>query len=39
VDYRTSSIGKLAFLNNVVGVLEAEMDMEGNFTEKIWEWK
>jgi hypothetical protein len=37
--YRTSSTGKLSFLNNVVGVFEAEMDMEGNFSEKIWEWK
>ena len=38
--YRTtSSTGKLAFLNNVVGVFEAEIDAEGNVTEKIWEWK
>jgi hypothetical protein len=37
--YRTSSTGKLSFLNNVVGVYEAEMDAEGNFTQKIWEWK
>ena len=37
--YRTSSSGKLSFLNNVVGVFEAEMDSEGNFTERIWEWK
>jgi hypothetical protein len=38
--YRTtSSSGKLAFLNNVVGVFEAEIDSEGNVTEKIWEWK
>jgi hypothetical protein len=35
----TSSTGKLAFLNNVVGVFEAEIDAEGNVTEKIWEWK
>jgi hypothetical protein len=34
-----SSSGKLAFLNNVVGVFEAETDAEGNVTEKIWEWK
>jgi hypothetical protein len=26
-------------LNNVVGLFEAEVDAEGNFTEKIWEWK
>ncbi|HET7147500.1 MAG TPA: hypothetical protein VFI73_03285 [Candidatus Nitrosopolaris sp.] len=38
--YRTtSSTGKLAFLNNVVGVFEAEFDAEGNVIEKIWEWK
>jgi len=37
--YRTSSTGKLSFLNNVVGLFEAEADAEGNFTEKIWEWK
>jgi hypothetical protein len=35
--YRTSSTGRLAFLNNVV--LEAEVDTEGNFSEKTWEWK
>jgi hypothetical protein len=39
VFFRTSSTGKLSFLNNVVGVFEAEIDMEGNFTERIWEWK
>ena len=37
--YRTSSTGKLSFLNNIVGVFESENDNEGNFTEKIWEWK
>jgi hypothetical protein len=37
--FRTSSNGKLVFLNNIVGVFEAEVDTEGNFTEKIWEWK
>jgi hypothetical protein len=36
---RSSSICKLAFLDGVVGVFEAEMDIEGNLTEKIWEWK
>jgi hypothetical protein len=35
----TSSSGKLAFLNNVLGVFEAEIDAEGNEAEKIWEWK
>jgi len=37
--YSTSSTGKLAFLNNVVGVFESELDAEGNFSDKIWEWK
>ena len=37
--FRTASTGKLSFLTNTVGVLGAESDMEGNFTEKIWEWK
>lgn len=38
--YRTTALsGKLAFLNNVVGVFEADFDTEGNVTEKIWEWK
>ena len=37
--YRTASTGKLSFLNNTVGLFEAEVDEDGNFTEKIWEWK
>jgi len=37
--YRSSSSGKLASLNNRVGVLEAEVDAEGNFSEKTWDWK
>jgi hypothetical protein len=37
--YRTASTGKLSFLTNTVGLFEAEVDEEGNFTEKIWEWK
>ena len=37
--YRTSSTGKLSFLNNLVGLFETDVDTEGNFTEKIWEWK
>lgn len=37
--YRTSSTGRLASINNVVGVVEAEVDNEGNFSEKTWEWK
>jgi hypothetical protein len=34
-----SSNGKLAFLNNLVGVFEAHADAEGNFSGKTWEWK
>jgi hypothetical protein len=37
--YSTSSNGKLAFLDNLIGVFESEIDTEGNFSEKIWEWK
>jgi hypothetical protein len=37
--YRTSSTGKLAFLNSLIGLFETDVDTEGNFTEKIWEWK
>jgi hypothetical protein len=37
--FRTSSGSKLAFLNNMVGVFETEIDAEGNFSEKAWEWK
>ncbi len=37
--FSTSSTGKLAFLNNLVGLFETDVDTEGNFTEKIWEWK
>ena len=39
VFFRTSSDGKLAFLNNMVGVFESEIDADGNFSEKLWEWK
>lgn len=30
---------KLSFLNNMVGLFESEVDANGNFSEKIWEWK
>jgi hypothetical protein len=39
VFYRTSSAGKLASLNNLIGVFEVDIDAEGNFSEKLWEWK
>lgn len=37
--FSSPSSGKLSSLNNVVGAFEAEIDAEGNFTEKSWEWK
>lgn len=36
---RTSSTGKLAFIDGTVNVFEAEIDAEGNVTQKSWEWK
>jgi hypothetical protein len=40
VFFGTSSAGsKLAFLNNMMGVFESEIDADGNFSEKEWEWK
>jgi|SRR5918994_6400713 hypothetical protein len=36
---RSSSDGKLSFLNNMVGIFESEIDAAGNFSEKVWEWK
>jgi hypothetical protein len=37
--FETSSEDKLGFLNNIVGVFEAQVDAQGNFTDKTWEWK
>ncbi len=37
--YQTTSTGKLAFLNGMVGISENEVDAEGNVIEKNWEWK
>jgi hypothetical protein len=37
--FETSSEGELGFLNNMVGVFEAQVDAQGNFTDKTWEWK
>jgi hypothetical protein len=40
VFFKTStSNGKLAFLNNKIGVFEYEADENGNTNGKIWEWK
>jgi hypothetical protein len=37
--FRSSSNGKLAFLNNLVGAFENESDEQGNTSSKVWEWK
>lgn len=37
--YSTSSTGKFAFMNNLVGMFKAEVDESGNYTTKVWEWK
>ena len=37
--FTTDSTGKLGLLNNLVGVFEAQVDVEGNFSDKTWEWK
>lgn len=37
--YRSSITGKLAFLNNLVGVHEASVDNNDNILYKVWEWK
>jgi hypothetical protein len=39
VFYSTSSTEKLASINNLIAVFEVVIDTEGNFTEKMWEWK
>jgi hypothetical protein len=31
--------GKMSVLNNLVGLFESEIDVAGNFSEKLWEWK
>ena len=37
--HRTYSNGKLAFLNNIIGVTEFEVDSSGNYIIKLWQWK
>ena len=39
VFFKTSTNGKLALLNNKIGVFEYEADENGNTNGKIWEWK
>jgi hypothetical protein len=37
--YETHSENKLAFLSNLVGVHEFEVDASGNYEHRLWEWK
>jgi hypothetical protein len=37
--FSTDSNGKLAFLNELVGVTQWEVDSLGNYNEKMWQWK
>jgi hypothetical protein len=37
--YETRSENKLAFLNHLMGVNEYEVDAQGNYEHKLWEWK
>jgi hypothetical protein len=39
VFFSTISNRKLKFLDNLLGVFEVEIDSQGNFREKVWEWK
>ncbi|MGE0242607.1 MAG: hypothetical protein AB7F53_01785 [Nitrososphaeraceae archaeon] len=39
VFFKSSTNGKLSFLNNKIGVFEYEADENGNTNGKIWEWK
>jgi hypothetical protein len=37
--FGNTSVSKLEFLNNIVGVYEYETDENGNTSAKIWQWK
>ena len=37
--YSTISKGKLAILNNLAGVFEYDVEEDGSYTGKTWEWK
>jgi hypothetical protein len=37
--YDTNSTGRLAFLDNQVGIFKVELDKQGNFVNKEWKWK
>ena len=37
--YSTDSTGKLAFLNNILGIFKAEVNETGGFVSNEWQWK
>ena len=37
--YRSAPTGKLSFLNNLIGIHEATVDIDGNIIYKVWELK
>lgn len=37
--FETQSENKLAFLNHLMGVNEYEVDAQGNYEHRLWEWK
>ena len=37
--FTTTSTGKLAFLNNMVGMFQYQVDSSGNTSGKVWGWK
>jgi hypothetical protein len=37
--FTTTSTGKLAFLNNMVGIFQYQVDTSGNTYAKVWGWK
>ena len=37
--YSTNSTGKLAFLNNILGIYKGEVDENENYEESEWHWK
>jgi hypothetical protein len=37
--YNTNSTGRIAFLDNLIGIYKGEIDEMGNFVSKEWQWK
>jgi hypothetical protein len=35
----TNSTGKMAFLNNMVGITHSEIGLDSTFSTKVWKWK